>query len=110
MRRRDLLAGALSIPMLRAQTGSQATVPSVTDQQGLRLIRRMQAAMGSSDRLAAIHDVDWTVAAKHGMRPARRPPTQYAVSVGFDGMFSGRINKPVVPQSLNSSMARAAGN
>src|SRR5215831_14787091 len=63
MRRRDLLTTALLAPMLTGQT-RQPAVPAGKEQSGLGLLRRMQEAMGGADRLAAVHDVDWTVLAK----------------------------------------------
>ena len=53
MKRRDLLAAAVAAPMLlRGQT----------HEQGIALLRKMQAALGGVERLVAVRDVDWTTA------------------------------------------------
>ncbi len=55
MKRRDLLAAAVAAPMLlRGQT----------HEQGIALLRKMQAALGGVERLVAVRDVDWTTAVK----------------------------------------------
>jgi len=34
------------------------------DNGGLALLHKMQAALGGADKIAAIHDLDWTVSAE----------------------------------------------
>lgn len=38
--------------------------PIRADDSGLALLHKMQTALGGADRIAAIHDIDWTVEAK----------------------------------------------
>ena len=64
MKRRDLLAVAVAAPMLlRGQTQRSNRAPA-THEQGIALLRRMQAALGGVERLVAARDVDWTTPVK----------------------------------------------
>lgn len=60
MNRRDLLALFLSAPISLPSQAAQA--PS--GKPGKELVQRMQEALGGSEKLAAIRDVDWTVVAR----------------------------------------------
>ncbi len=67
MRRRDLFSLAIPLPWLwriHASRQSSAADSSAGDPQGLALLRRIQTALGGLNRLASVHDLDWTVTAK----------------------------------------------
>ena len=74
LRRRDLLATAMGAPMLlRGQTQRTNPAPAMHE-QGLALLRRMQAALGGIEGLLAIRDVDWTAAVKTWKRSGAPSP------------------------------------
>jgi hypothetical protein len=65
MRRRDVLRMAFwTSCIIWAQTRQSAPDSSLAIERGVALLRKMQIALGGADRLAAIHDLDWTVNAK----------------------------------------------
>ncbi len=65
MKRRDLLALTVSVPaLLRGQATQSAENASTMHEQGMALLRRMQAALGGAEKLAAVRDVDWTITGK----------------------------------------------
>lgn len=60
MKRRDLLAATAIVPMIAKSGRAQST----GDRDALPLLRKMQTALGGSDRLASVRHLDWTVIAK----------------------------------------------
>ncbi len=64
MNRRDLLFIAGVAPMLLRGQSTQQPGATPAAEQGMALLRRMQAALGGAERLVAVRDVDWTAAGK----------------------------------------------
>lgn len=64
MKRRDLPLAAGFTPMLLRGQNDLPPETTLTEEQGMALLRRMQFALGGTERLVAVRDVDWTAAGK----------------------------------------------
>lgn len=64
MKRRDILLAAGFTPMLLRGQNDRPPKATLAEEQGMALLRRMQTALGGTERLTAVRDVDWIALGK----------------------------------------------